>query len=252
MIRMLAVLSTVGLFALGLPLRAADDKPLDVLARAIKAHGGAEVLTKNKAGTTSSKGKMSIPGVGDVEFTQESSHMLPDKLKETVQMQIGGMNISVLTLINGDKILIEVNGKAIDLDDATKDSLKDTGHMLKLGKLVALTTDKDFELSMIGEEKVEDKPAIGIRVVTKGKKDVNLYFDKKTNLLVKLEYRGVDPFTKSEINEERIIASYTKNKDDLPVPKKVIIKHDGKLFLEIETTDVQFLEKIDEGEFKKP
>jgi hypothetical protein len=251
MFRPLAMLSTVGLLALGGSLQAADDQPKDVIARAIKAHGGEEQLTKYKAAISKSKGKMTLPGVGEVEFTQESSNMIPDKLKETIQMTVMGQNISILTLVNGDKFSIDVNGKAIDVDDKTLETLKGTGHMLKIGKLVPLLKEKEYELSLVGEEKVEDKPAVGIRVVTKGKKDVNLYFDKKSNLLVKTEYRSVDPFTKNEINEERIITEYGKNKDGIPVPKKVVIKHDSKVFLELEVSEIEFLEKIDESEFKK-
>jgi len=245
------MLSTVGLLALGTSLRAADDQPKDVIAKAIKAHGGEEMLTKNKAGSSKGKGKITIPGVGEVAFTQETSHMLPDKFKESIEFSINGQNISILTLVNGDKTIVEANGAAVDLDDNTKETIKDVGHLLKIGKLVALATDKGYELSLIGEDKVEDKPAIGIRVVTKGKKDVNLYFDKKTYLLVKLEYRSTDPFTKNEINEERIIAEYGKTKDGLPVPKKVIVKHDSKTFLEVELSDVQLLEKLDDSDFKK-
>jgi len=251
MFRPLAMLSTVGLLALGTSLRAADDQPKDVIAKAIKAHGGEEMLTKNKAGSSKGKGKITIPGAGEVAFTQETTHMLPDKFKESLEFSINGQNISILTLVNGDKTIVEANGAAVDLDDNTKETIKDVGHLLKIGKLVALATEKGYELSLIGEDKVEDKPAIGIRVVTKGKKDVNLYFDKKTNLLVKLEYRSTDPFTKNEINEERIIAEYGKTKDGLPVPKKVIVKHDSKTFLEVELSDVQLLEKLDESDFKK-
>jgi hypothetical protein len=251
MFRPLAMLSTVGLLAFGANLHAADDQPKDVIAKAIKAHGGEEALTKYKAGTSSGKGKITIPGVGEVEFTQESAHMLPDKLKESLEMKVAGQNLSVLTLVNGDKMSIEANGKAIDLDDKMKDALKGVGHMLKVGKLVSLTTEKGYELSLIGEDKVENIPAIGIRVVAKGQKDINIYFDKQTNLLVKLEYRSTDPFTQNEINEERIIAEYSKNKDGIPVPKKVIVKHDSKTFLEIELSDVQYLEKLDESDFKK-
>ena len=251
MVRALALFSTIGLISLTPTLRAADDQPKEVIAKAIKAHGGEEVLTKNKAGSSKGKGKMTIPGVGDVEFTQETAFMLPDKFKETVQMSIMGQNINVLTMVNGEKCLLEVNSKAVEIDDKTKEALTNASHMLKIGRLVAMTTEKEFELSLIGEDKVEGKPAIGIRVVHKGKKDINLYFDKTTNLVAKLEYRSTDPFTKNEVNEERIITEYGKNKDGQPVPKKVIIKHDGKPFLEIEVSDVEMLEKLDEGEFKK-
>jgi len=250
MFRPLAMLSTVGLLAFGTYVRAADE-PKDVIVKAIKAHGGEEVLTKNKAGRSSGKGKITIPGVGEVEFTQESAHMLPDKFKESLEMTVAGTKISVLTLVNGDKFTIEANGKAVDLDDKMKDAIKGVGHRLKIGKLVTLINEKGYELSLIGEDKVEDKPVVGIRVVAKGQKDVNLYFDKETNLLTKLEYRSTDPFTQNEINEERIIKEYKKNQDGISVPKKVIVKHDTKTFLEIEMSEVQLLEKLDDSDFKK-
>jgi hypothetical protein len=250
MFRPLAMLSTVGLLAFGTYVRAADE-PKDVIVKAIKAHGGEEVLTKNKAGRSSGKGKITIPGVGEVDFTQDSAHMLPDKFKESLEMTVAGTKISVLTLVNGDKFTIEANGKAVDLDDKMKDAIKGVGHMLKIGKLVPLIKEKGYELSLIGEDKVEDKPVVGIRVVAKGQKDVNLYFDKETNLLAKLEYRSTDPFTQNEINEERIIKEYKKNQDGISVPKKVIVKHDTKTFLEIEMSEVQLLEKLDDSDFKK-
>lgn len=251
MFRPLAMLSVVGLLALGTNLRAADEQPKDVILKAIKAHGGEEALTKYKAGTAKGKGKINIPGIGEIDFTQETAHMLPDKFKEAVELKVAGQTINTLTLVDGDKCVIEANGKAVPVDDTTKDALKDLGYKLKMGKLVALVKEKGFELNLIGEEKVEDKPAIGIRVTSNGKKDVNLYFDKKTNLLVKIESRTIDPITKNEINEERIIAEYQKNKDQIPVPKKIVVKHDGKTFLEIELSEVELLEKIDESEFRK-
>jgi len=251
MFRSLATLSAVGILAFGTNVRAADVQPKDVIEKAIKANGGEEALTKNQAGISKGKGKITIPGVGDVEFTQETAHMVPDKFKETIQMSIMGQNISVITVVNGSKFIVEANGTAVDLDDKMKESMGNAGHMLKVSKLVPLIKEKGYELSLIGEDKVEDKPAIGIRVVSKGKKDLNLYFDKETNMLVKIEHRTVDPFTKNEVNEERIITEYGKSKDGLPAPKKVVVKHDGKKFLEIEVSDVEFFEKLDDNEFKK-
>ena len=43
----------------------------------------------------------------------------------------------------------------------------------------------------------------------------------------------------------------TKNKDGIPFPKKVLVKHDGKTFLEAEMVESTMLEAIDEAEFKK-
>src|ERR1700722_5215865 len=251
MLRPLTLLSTVVLLALGTNVRAADDQPKDIIAKAIKAHGGEEALSKKKAGTSKGKGKINIPGAGEVEFSQESAHMLPDKFKESIEMSIGGQNINVLTMVNGDKTTLVVNGKEMDLPDVMKESLKNAGHMLKVGKLVPLIKEKEYELSLIGEDKVEGKAAIGIRIVAKDKKDISAYFYKDTNLLAKIEIRTNDPFTQKEINEERIILEYMKSKDGIPVPKKVIVKHDGEKFLEIEMSEVELHEKLDESEFKK-
>src|SRR5580692_10295491 len=125
MFRPLALLSTVGLLAFGTNLRAADDQPKDIIAKAIKAHGGEEALTKYKAGTSKGKGKLKLPGVGEVEFTQDSAHMLPDKFKESIEFTVMGMNITVVTLVNGNKATLLFNGKEMDLPDVAKDALKD-------------------------------------------------------------------------------------------------------------------------------
>lgn len=232
------------------PAARAADEPKDILEKAIKAHGGADVLTKYKAAQTKNKGKITIPGAGEVEFTQDVSYMLPDKFKESMELKIGNQTVNTLTLVNGDKISIEVNGKAFDTPDQAKSALKDARYVMQVARLVPLK-DKKYDLSIIGEDKVEGKKVVGIRVSAKDQKDVSLYFDKETWLLAKIEYRGADPTTGKEITEERIVTEYGKSKSGVPQPKKVIVKHDGKQFLEAEVVELTMLEKIDESEFKK-
>jgi hypothetical protein len=243
-------LSTAVLLAFAPGARAADDNPKDIIAKAIKAHGGEESLTKHKAAQLKSKGKIDIPGVGEVDFTQEAAYMLPDKFKDVMELKVGGNTITVITLINGDKVSIEAGGMEVKLDDKVKDAVKDTGHMIEIARLVTLK-DKKYELNIIGEDKVEGKKVVGVRVSAKGHNDVSVYFDKETGLLAKVEHRTVDPASGNEINEERIVGGYEKNKDGVPVAKKVLIKRDGKKFLEAEVTEMKYFEKLDDSEFKK-
>jgi hypothetical protein len=249
MSRALALFVGVSLALAPAAARAADE-PKDILAKAIKAHGGEDALTKYKATQLKTKGKIDVPGVGEIEFTQETAYMIPDKFRDTMEFKAAGQNFTVFTLINGDKITFELNGKAMDLPDSAKDSLKDVGHLLQVGRLVPLK-DKPYELSIIGEDKVEGKKVVGVRVSAKDKKDVSMYFDKETGLIAKIEYRTAEPMTGKEVTEERIIAEYGKDKNGIPTPKKVIVKHDGKQFLEAEILELTLLEKIDDSEFKK-
>ena len=247
---LMSLCSVAALVVVSGGVRAADDDAKAILTKAIKAHGGEEYLTKNKAARMQNKGKLTIPGVGETDFTQDLAYMLPDKLKDTLELTIGGRKISIVTVMNGDKLSIEAAGKAVDITDDIKKALKDAQHMMTVGRMVPLLKDKSYELSIFGEAKVEDKPAIGILVASKGKKDITLFFDKKTNLLAKIEHRTVEAGTGNEIGEERIILEY-KIKDGIPFPKKVLVKHDGKTFLEAEMVESTMLEAIDEAEFKK-
>ena len=238
----------VGVLVLAAGARADDDSKA-IIAKAIKAHGGEEVKSKFKAGQTKAKGKIEI--LGGLDFTQESSFMLPDKFKEAVDMEVMGQKVHVVTVYDGTKLQIEANGQAVPVEDKIKDVIKNTPYVMKVSQMVPLLKDKDFELSNLGEVKVDGKPAVGVLVKSKGKNDVSLFFNKETGLLTKVEHRTVDPMTGNEITEERIITEYGKT-DDVPTPKKLVINHDGNKFMEVEVIETKQLEKIDESEFAKP
>jgi hypothetical protein len=243
--RTVLIPALVGTLLLTAGARADDAK--DILTKAIKAHGGDEALGKYKAARTKSKGKIEI--LGGLDFTQESAIMAPDKLKETVEMEVMGQNVRVVTTFDGSKAHIVANGQEVPVEDKIKETLKNAVYAMRVAQMVPLLKEKGFELSPVGEVKVEDKPAVGVRVSSKGHNDISLFFDKKTNLLVKMEHRTVDPMSGNEITEERIITEYGKS-DGLPTPKRVLIKHDGNKFMELEVLDVKRLDKIDDSEFK--
>ena len=242
------------ILVIGPAVGAADDDSKAVLVKAIKAHGGKTALTKYKAIRSKTKGKIDIPGVGEVDFTQETSMMQPDKFKEVMEMEIAGNKIEVVSMANGNKITIEAAGKDIAITDDIKTAIKEAQYMImiKASRWTSLLEDKAYELSHLGEAKVEGKASVGVRVSSKGQKDLNFYFDKQTGLLAKVERRATDASTGKEYTEERIVSEYNKpNKLGVPSPKKVLVKRDGKKFMEAEVLETTSLEKIDDSEFKK-
>jgi hypothetical protein len=242
------ITSLVGALLLTAGARADDDAKA-IIARAIKAHGGEESRDKFQASQTRAKGKIEI--LGGLEFTQEASFMLPDKFKETVEMEVMNQKVRVVTAFNGTQAFIEANGQEVPVDDKIKDALKGATYAMKVARLGPLVKEKGFELSPLGDVKVDGKPAVGVRVSCKGQKDISLYFSKETGLLAKVEHRTVDPMSGNEITEERIITEYAKT-DGVPMPKRLTINHDGNKFMEVEILESKRLEKIDDSEFAKP
>jgi hypothetical protein len=116
---------------------------------------------------------------------------------------------------------------------------------------MAMLKDKKAEFSPLGEAKVNDKPAVGVKVSAKGHKDVNLFFDKETGLLAKVERRTLDAMSGEDVAEERIITEY-QDIDGLKVAKKIIINREGKKFMEVELVEHKPQEKLDASEFGKP
>jgi outer membrane lipoprotein-sorting protein len=247
MIRQFAILTAAVLMSD--PGSARADEPQDIIAKAIKAHGGEELLAKHKAAQSKTKGKITLPGVGETDFSQELSYMLPDKFKDQMELKVGGQAIGVLTIVNGDKVTLEVNGTAVDQAEKVRTAIKEAAHMIEVARLITLK-DKAYELSLIGDDKVDGRKVVGVRVSKKGAKDVSLYFDKETGLIAKIEFRATDD-TGNEVAEERFPSGYEKNKEGVPVPKKVVVKRDGKVFLEAEVLETRSYEKLDDSEFKK-
>jgi hypothetical protein len=233
--------------------RAVDDNPKEIVAKALKAHGSEEFLTKHMAVQSTEKGKINVPGVGEVDFTEEALYMLPDKFRHTVEFEAMNVKVRFVAMINGDKVSVDAtaNGQVADLGTNLKEAYKDVPHVLRVAHLAPLATDKSYELSLIGEDTVEEKKVVGVRVTKKRQKDVSVFFDKETGLIAKMQYQTVDSSNGKEVTEERIIKEYAKDKDGIPYSKKTLIKQDGKVFLESETVEMKRLESIDDSEFKK-
>src|SRR5262249_34125862 len=142
-------------------------------------------------------------------------------------------------------------GQTMEMDEKMVEAMKEAAYHLSLNRLVDLK-DKPYELAPLGETKVNSRPAVGVKVSSKGHKDVNLYFDRATGLLAKTETRALDFQTSTEVAEETIVLDY-QERDGYKAPKRILTNHDGKKYLEAELLDYKFLDKkFDDSEFVKP
>jgi hypothetical protein len=243
----MASLLVGGLLLAASSARAGDDA-FAVLEKAIKAHGGAANLDKQHALRTKSKG--TLEGLGGLAFTEEATIQQPDQLKSVVKIEVNGMNIDINTVFNKDKGWIKVKDQLMDMDEKLVNEMKETLFSMSMGRLTNLK-DKKYEVSLVGDDKVEGKEVTCILVASKGHRDIRLFFDKKTGLLAKMAHQALDAQSGQEVSEERIIHEYMEI-DGKQVPKKVTVNRDGKKFVEAEVLEVTSVDKVDDSEFAKP
>jgi hypothetical protein len=247
--RALAVSVVLGVTILGPnPTAKAQADAKAILEKAVKAHGGKESLSKGHA--ISSKSKGSIELFGGLNFMQESISEFPGRIKETVIVETNGSKFTTITVLEGGKGWTMTDAPPKDLDDAALEEVKQATYLMLLGTL-RFVDDKEFVVTPLSDSTVEGKPAAGVKVAHKGFRDASLYFSKDTGLLVKLERQAYDPTTMRDVMEERLILDY-QDVEGAKVAKKILVKRDGKRFLDAEITEFKFLEKVDPAEFAKP
>lgn len=249
LLRILGAVTCVLTVALLVRAQGGDDLK-GVLKKVIEAHGGEKEALKYKAAITKFKGKMNIATL-EADIVGETSLQRPDKVKNVMTLDIGGKKLDITTVFNGKKLWVSTMGQTKEIDDeniinAAREEMKAEGSATLVDYLEA-----PYELNALGEVKIKGKDTIGIRVSKKGQKDISFYFDKKTHLMVKSEMRTLDAMTGQEVTQEKFITEYGE-KNGVKMAKRVEIHKDGKLFMAIEITEMQALEKLDDTVFGMP
>jgi len=226
------------------PARADDPKQARaVIDKAIRASGGAEKLAKYQGMTWKEKG--TYYGMGDgLPYTATYTVQWPDKMRTEIE--------GVFTVIlNGDKGWVDMGGESKEM---TKDQLaeeKEERYARWVATLRPLT-QKGFTLTPLGDSKVEGEAAVGVKVSHKGHRDVELFFSKKTGLLIKSAHRAKDVTQGGKEVHQEVFYSDHKDVRGLQIPMKIVVKRDGKQFVEGEESDVKPVEKVDDKQFDKP
>jgi hypothetical protein len=234
--------------------------PKDTIDAAIKAHGGKELLDKYPASKSKFAGDMSVMGL-DISF-EGSSVQAQGQFKLDMTADISGQKLVVSQIVNGTKVKTKQSIGGMDLPDmaneAQLDELRFSVVAQEIGRLTPLLAKpKTFSLKAEADEEVDGKKATVVTVTAKvgekGEKtrDVKLYFDQKTNLLVKTARKGLAPGDPDggEVPQESLLADYKKI-DGLMIPMKTTSVIDGKKFMTMTVSEHVNLEKVDPKEFE--
>ena len=231
------------------PLRADDrDQALSLIDRAIKAHGGADGLTRAQVSTRSSAGTQVQPGGGgaEVTFTSEVTQSLPDRIRIAMEVE---KRVKVLIVIDGDKGWVQsAGGGSIPLDKERVKEMRGEAYVGWLTTLVPLKKD-GLTLGLAPEIKVDGKPALGVKVSGRGEPEAKLYFDQGSGLLVKVERRATEagvPVTKAYYYSD------FKDFDGVKLAAKEVMTVNGKKWYEVKVLTYKFLKKAEDSTFARP
>jgi hypothetical protein len=154
-------------------------------------------------------------------------------------------------VLNGDKAWISANGNVNEMD---KEQLAVQQFDNKAGWIMSLAplTDKAFNIKKLPDAKADGKDANVVLVSRKEYPEVKLYFDAKSNLLVKSEYKTKPADLKfMEVTMETVVSDY-RMVDGVNTPHKTVMKRDGKQFVESEVISYKAEGKLDASVFAQP
>jgi hypothetical protein len=224
----------------------ADAKAL--LDKAMKAMNGEAKLAK--LGTVAIKGKFAGKS-GNDEFSVnfDATFKGANQTRAELEIQEGGRNTKGMVVLNGDKGWLKRQEKTVELPEPIAAFVHNLVHAGRMPLMLPALSGKAYTPTILAEGKVGDRPALGLLLSHKERKDVSLFFDKENGLLLKCEMRVTDPQGK-EVGVEYLFSDY-KDYDGAKLCGKIAMKLDDKE-LTMELIEIKPVEKVDASQFEKP
>lgn len=221
----------------------------ETLLRAIKAAGGEKLLAA-KALQGKSRGTLLLLGnkspVNNEFFVQGL-----DQVKWSSEVTLNDKQVTAVLVIDKDKGWIKGdNAEPGTLEKKQiKAFLQGFAALRLVESLVPLTT-KEWKLSSLGELKIQDRSAIGIKAVKKGLPELDIFFDKETHLPLKAEMRIEEPDGK-DIPYTAHFSDYKKFAGRLFFTRLKVYREE-MLVLEMERQEIQVKDNLPAETFAKP
>jgi hypothetical protein len=228
----------------------AQDAAHAMIQRAIIAHGGQQRLSSVRADKVKLRGTLHL-GLSSMPFTDELTVQAPEQFKSIVRMTEGGRTRTIVHILNGPKANITVDGQPQTVLGSNIAQMRQTLQLDQAMKLVPLLVDPAFSISHAGDYQYNGRVVVGVRVVGRGQRDLRLYFDRETALLVKSDFLLDGPAGGKDVRQEAFYSDY-RDVGGYLRPGRVTVCRDGKKVMEAELIDARHFDHIDPREFEGP
>jgi hypothetical protein len=218
----------------------AQESAHSIIQRAVAAHGGLDKLSRARADRTRMRGVIYV-GKATAPFTSEVTVQLPKKYKMVLAMREADKARVVIHELDGDSVSVTIDGKAQQAQGTHANQLRQTLELESALRLAPLLDAKAFALTALGEFKLNDRVVVGVLVRGSGQRELKLYFDKETALLVKTEQK-VDGGDGKDVVQEAFYRDHREVGGRIR-PGRAAAYRDGKKVMEAELIDAVRLDE---------
>jgi hypothetical protein len=220
-----------------------------ILDRALKAKGGVELLSKYKGHIARGQGILHDDG-HRIHFRYEYFVQNFERSRAQMTFVADGIQIRSVVLINQDGGWIK-NGEQVQPMPQDRLDVEKAGlYLTKVTSLLPLKSPR-FKLTALGKVTVQRRDAVGLKVSCPGARDVDLYFDRSTWLLLKAQ----QPIVKLEDNLESMLEMYPSHYRpirQIQVPFKIVLRYGEMPYAEYSHTEADLVALLDDRLFTMP
>jgi hypothetical protein len=200
-----------------------------VVERGIRAQGGLAKVRRLRTAHIRLDGTAPRPQGGVQPLVLEDYWEWPARYRTENRLSLAGVKFSRVMVINGPQVWVSLNGQQRTADAGPAGELREEIYEESVDKLFPLV-QPGFQLSLLPGAPVQGYPTVGVKVESAGHRPVELFFDRKSGLLVKRLDHIKDDEGKVELRE--VFFSDYHSYNGLLAPGRQAAYYDGKLQLE--------------------
>jgi outer membrane lipoprotein-sorting protein len=236
---------------LGIPGGLRADDAQAVVDKAIKAVGGEQKIAGLKNASYKFKGQVKEGG-NSAELQGTLSVRGQDQYRIELEVSVNGQNRPLMFILNGSQGWMSTMGQVQDAPQDVITAVRQAFITGRAATLLTLLKDQDTQLSPLGEVKLNDRPALGLKVTRKDFREFDLYLDKETHLPVKCETKFMGP--NNQEAEFEYVFSEPKEFSGLKHFTKMLlnIKSENKTLVEFELVELKLDQKLEDAQFSRP
>ena len=223
--------------------------PVEIMKKAVAALGGPEKVKAFDSAAYDLKGQLYVQGL-TLPFQAAITLQGADRQRIALSFSLDAQEQKVVQILNRDKGWVNLNGATVAMDG---DKLTDALAEARAAWIAATLPPENAEyaLAPLVESKLGDQTVVGVRVSHKLCRDVELYFDKESGLLLKSKSSVTDEATGRPVEQEMLYADYREN-NPLKSATKLTVTRAGQLYLSAERTNYRSLPEIADSIFAEP